>query len=60
MSNLVICGYLTGLIWVIQVLHYPSFAKFDPVHFSDFHPFHTQRISLIVALPMVVELLLAF
>lgn len=59
-SNLVICAYLTGLIWVIQALHYPSFAKIDSQQFSDFHIFHTQRITLIVALPMVLELLFAF
>lgn len=56
LSNLLVAGYLTGLIWVIQVVHYPSFAKFSPESFTAFHPFHTERISWIVALPMVIEL----
>ncbi|NJL15398.1 MAG: hypothetical protein HC913_21935 [Microscillaceae bacterium] len=59
LGNLLVTAYLTGLIWTIQVLHYPSFAKFGPAAFSDFHPFHTARITLIVALPMVLELALA-
>ncbi len=58
-SNLLVAGYLTGLIWVIQVLHYPSFAKFSPERFAAFHPFHTERISWIVALPMLIELALS-
>lgn len=56
LGNLLLAGYLTGLIWTIQIVHYPSFAKFSPDSFLDFHAFHTQRISLIVALPMVLEL----
>jgi hypothetical protein len=58
-SNLLVASYLTGLIWVIQVVHYPSFAKLSPESFTAFHPFHTERISLIVALPMVIELALS-
>ncbi|GAB4408382.1 MAG: hypothetical protein OHK0053_35110 [Microscillaceae bacterium] len=60
LGNLLVAAYLTGLIWTIQVLHYPSFAKFGPTAFADFHTFHTARITLIVALPMVLELALAF
>lgn len=59
LGNLLITGYLTGLIWTIQVVHYPSFAKFSPADFLAFHHFHTSRITLIVALPMVLELALA-
>ncbi len=59
LGNLIITGYLTGLIWTIQVVHYPSFAKFSPEDFLAFHHFHTSRITLIVALPMVLELSLA-
>ncbi len=60
LANLLLAGYLTGLIWTIQVVHYPSFAKFSSSDFLDFHHFHTARITLIVALPMVIELGLAF
>ncbi|CAH1001924.1 hypothetical protein LEM8419_02838 [Neolewinella maritima] len=45
---------LFGLIWTIQLVHYPSF-HFVP-EFSDFHPHHTRSITLIVAPLMVAEL----
>lgn len=58
-SNLLVAGYLTGLIWVIQIVHYPSFVKSSPESFKAFHSFHTDRMSWIVAIPMVVELALS-
>ena len=47
---------LCTLIWLIQILHYPSFSFVHPDHFPTFHAFHSQRISLIVLPLMVVEL----
>lgn len=49
------CFFLTGLIWVIQLLHYPSFHYVDTA-FADFHQFHSTRISLIVIPLMILEL----
>ena len=45
---------LFGLIWTIQLVHYPSF-RYVP-DFTDFHSYHTGSISLIVAPLMVAEL----
>ena len=45
---------LFGLIWTVQLVHYPSF-RYVP-DFADFHPHHTSSISLIVAPLMVAEL----
>lgn len=45
---------LFGLIWTIQLVHYPSF-RYVP-DFSEFHRHHTTSISLIVAPLMVAEL----
>ena len=47
---------LTGLIWVIQLVHYPSFRFIDESRFADFHRFHTLSISLIVIPLMLTEL----
>ena len=47
---------LTGLIWVIQLVHYPSFRFVDESRFADFHRFHTFSISLIVIPLMLTEL----
>lgn len=36
--------FLCGLIWVIQLVHYPSFHFVEDSRFIDFQAFHTQRI----------------
>ena len=48
--------FLTGLIWTIQVVHYPSFSRVGEFSFAEFHRFHTSSISLIVIPLMLVEL----
>ena len=52
------CFFLCGLIWTIQVVHYPGFI-FNKEQFLDFHSFHSQRITWIVAPVMLLELLTA-
>ena len=48
---------LTGLIWVIQLVHYPIFQFLDSQSYSKAMTFHQQRISIIVVPLMVFELL---
>lgn len=48
--------YLAGLIWCIQVVHYPLMDRVGVEHFAGFHRRHSTRISLIVVPPMLVEL----
>lgn len=48
---------LFGLIWTVQLVHYPSFRHVSD--FSEFHPHHTFSIGLIVAPLMVAELALS-
>lgn len=50
---------LTGLIWVIQCVHYPAFRYANVETFKVFHNFHSQNITWIVAPLMVSELLTA-
>jgi hypothetical protein len=47
--------YLTGLIWCIQVVHYPLMDRVGAERFAGFHRRHSTRISLIVVPPMLVE-----
>lgn len=51
------CWFLTGLIWLVQVLVYPNFRIVGPTEFKNFHQFHTNRITWIVAPVMALELL---
>ncbi len=48
--------FMTGVIWFVQVVHYPLNAKVGEGHFSAFHKAHTSRTGWIVAPPMIIEL----
>lgn len=50
------CFFLTGLIWTIQLLHYPGFALVGSPGFADYHRFHSRRITFIVLPLMLLEL----
>ncbi len=50
------CWFMTGVIWIVQVLIYPNFRIVGSEHFKTFHEFHTKRITWIVAPMMGVEL----
>ncbi len=54
--NFYSCIFLVGLIWTIQLVHYPSFNFVDKSKFSDFESFHSLRISWIVVPIMLTEL----
>lgn len=49
--------FLCGLIWLVQLVHYPSFHFADEARFKEFHTFHSQRISIIVIPVMIIELI---
>lgn len=57
--NLLLAAYLTGVIWTVQLVHYPSFAQAARDTFPAFHQQHSTRISWVVLAPMVLELGLA-
>ena len=59
-SHIVCCFLMTGVIWVIQLVHYPSFKYVDEKKFADFAKFHASRISWIVLPLMLVEFMSAF
>ncbi|MBC6991529.1 hypothetical protein [Hymenobacter sp. BT491] len=54
--NFALAAYLTGVIWTIQLVHYPSFADVAQDRFVAFHQKHSNRISWVVMAPMVLEL----
>ena len=52
-----ICAaYMCGVIWLIQLIHYPSFASIHPSQFAEFHQRHSSIMGLIVGPVMIVEL----
>lgn len=54
------CFFMAGLIWLIQVVHYPSFAFVDNNRFLEFHSFHSKKITFIVLPVMTIEITTAF
>jgi uncharacterized membrane protein len=48
--------FLTGLIWVIQVVHYPLFSYAERATYRAFAEAHGRRISMVVGPAMLVEL----
>ena len=48
---------LFGLIWTVQIVHYPSFRYIDKKRYFEFQEFHMKRISYVVMPLMLIELL---
>lgn len=46
---------LAGLIWTVQLVHYPALAFADPKRWAALHALHTRRISWIVVPLMLAE-----
>lgn len=57
--QLVATAGMTGLIWLVQLVHYPSFHHLDPTRFSEAMIAHQNRISFVVVPLMLGELGLA-
>jgi hypothetical protein len=47
---------MAGLIWLIQLVHYPLMRMVGPQTFAAYHASHSQLITLIVGPLMLVEL----
>ena len=50
---------LVGLIWTIQLVHYPLFDHVASERFTDFHRLHSSRISWLGVPLMLAEALTA-
>jgi hypothetical protein len=52
--------YLVGLIWIVQIVHYPLMKYVDPSRFVAFEKEHCQKIAPVVAPAMLLEGALSF
>ena len=55
--HLTFTSIMTGVIWVIQIVHYPSFHFIEKELYTVFQKFHMNKISIIVIPIMVAELI---
>ncbi len=48
--------YMAGLIWFVQVVHYPLMGKVGEADFISYENAHTRLTSWVTAPPMLLEL----
>ena len=54
--HLIATSVMVGVIWVIQLVHYPSFHFVELKQYTAFQRFHMSRISYLVIPAMLTEL----
>jgi hypothetical protein len=54
-GHLLATAAMVGLIWFVQVVHYPLFAAVGPGGFAEYEQLHQRRTSLVVGPLMAVE-----
>lgn len=54
--HLISVAWMTGLIWLIQRVHYPLMCEVDPARFASFHAAHSRLITPVVGIPMLLQL----
>ena len=54
-AHLVATVAMVGLIWFVQVVHYPLFAAVGPSEFTAYERSHQRRTTYVVGPPMAVE-----
>ena len=55
LANLVSSAVMTGLIWFVQIVHYPLFAHVGDEESVSYANEHQRRTSYVVGAPMAVE-----
>ena len=55
-ANLACAWFLAGLIWTVQVVHYPLFAGVGADRFTAYESAHARLITLVVGPAMLAEL----
>jgi hypothetical protein len=51
--------FMTGLIWFVQVVHYPLFGGVGAAAFTEYERVHQRRTTWVVAPVMLIELVTA-
>ena len=55
-TNLAATWYMVGLIWFVQIEHYPQFADVGEASWSGYHKTHLRLTTYAVGPPMLIEL----
>ena len=55
--HLISTSMMVAIIWIVQILHYPTFLFIDKERYTEFQQFHMNKISYIIVPLMLVELI---
>ena len=55
--HLISTSMMVAIIWIVQILHYPTFLFIDKERYTEFQQFHMNKISYIIIPLMLVELI---
>ena len=58
-AQLLVSGFLSGLIWTIQVVHYPLMARVGVDQFAQYERLHSASITPLVGPAMLAEAAIA-
>jgi len=58
-SHLAATLFMVGVIWFVQVVHYPLFAKVGASDFAAYEKEHVRRTGWLLMVPMLLELALS-
>jgi hypothetical protein len=54
-AHLVSALFLVGMIWTVQIVHYPLMARVGPEAFPSYAAAHASRMTALVALPWALQ-----
>ena len=54
--HLIATSMMVAIIWIVQILHYPTFLFINKKQYTDFQQFHMNKMSYIIVPIMAVEL----
>lgn len=58
-ANLVLAAYMTGVIWLVQLVHYPLFAAVGGAQWPAYEAAHRRRITVVVGPAMLLAVAVA-
>jgi hypothetical protein len=56
LANLASALLMTGVIWFVQVVHYPLFARVGEIGYAQYQATHQSLTTFVVMPPMLIEM----
>ena len=57
LANAASTFFMVGLVWFVDIVHYPLFAAVGDAAFTRYHELHTKRTTWVVLPAMSIELI---